>query len=73
MALVLTTTLRMGGDVKGDVKVIEEGTPYGKLTKREKRLAKELDLLAQAPDPIPTLEEELEEAEETEAEDSEEE
>ncbi len=72
MALVLTTTLLMGGDTKGDVKVIEEGTPYGKLTKKEKALAKELDLLAQAPDPIPTLEEELE-AEETEAEDSEEE
>ncbi len=70
MALVLTTTLLMGGDTKGDVKVIEEGTPYGKLTKKEKALAKELDLLAQAPDPIPTLEEELE-AEETEAEDSE--
>ena len=68
MALVLTTTLKIGGDVKGDVKVVEEGTPYGKLTKKEKALAKELDLLGQAPDEAPTLEEEVEEAE---AEDSE--
>ncbi len=67
MALVLTTTLRIGGDVKGDVKVVQEGTPYGKLTKREKALAKDLDLLAQASESVPTLEEELE------AEDSEEE
>lgn len=70
MALVLTTTLKIGGDVKGDVKVIEEGTPYGKLTKKEKTLAKELDLLGQAPDVAPTLEEEVEEAE-AEAEDTE--
>jgi hypothetical protein len=67
MALVLTTTLRMGSDTKGGVKVVMEGTPYGKLTKKEKALAKELDLLAQAPDPVPSLKEELE------AEDSEEE
>ena len=63
MALVLTTTLRIGGDNKGDVKVIEEGTPYGDLTKKEKAMAKELELLVQAPDAVPSLEEEVEEAE----------
>lgn len=73
MALVLTTTLRMGSDkTKGDVKVVEEGTPYGDLTAKEKKLAKELGLLAQAPDEVPDLEEEIE-AEDAETEDSEDE
>ncbi len=73
MALVLTTTLRIGSDkTKGDVKVVEEGTPYGDLTVKEKKLAKELGLLAQAPDEIPDLEEEIE-AEDAETEDSEDE
>ena len=73
MALVLTTTLRIGSDkTKGDVKVVEEGTPYGDLTAKEKKLAKELGLLAQAPDEVPDLEEEIE-AEDAETEDSEDE
>ena len=73
MALVLVTTLRIGGDTKGDVKVVPEGTPYGKLTKKEKALAKDLGLLGQAPDEAPDLEEEIEaEDTETETEDSEE-
>lgn len=55
MVLVLNTTLQIDG------KVVEEGTPFSKLTKKEKDLAKELDLLEQAPD-------ESDEAEEEEAE-----
>ncbi len=70
MALVLTTTLRIGTGTK--VKVVEEGTPYGDLNKKEKALAKELGLLAQAPDEEPDLDEEIEaEDEDAEAEDSE--
>ena len=72
MALVLTTTLKIGGKTKGDVKTVEEGTPYGKLTKKEKDLAKELGLLGQEPDEAPDLDTEIE-AEDTETEDSEEE
>ena len=63
-----------------DVKVVEEGTPYEKLTKKEKELAKDLNLLVQAPeeeeeeepepeeDDSPTLTEELAELPPTEAE-----
>lgn len=79
MAVILATTLRIGRAPK-ESKVIEEGTPYESLTKKEKELAKELGLLKQVPDKQPELEDELEEAdadedededEETEAEDSE--
>ncbi|MHA2047124.1 MAG: hypothetical protein ACW99G_20220 [Candidatus Thorarchaeota archaeon] len=72
MALVLATTLKMGTD-SGKVKIVPEGTPYSDLTKKEKELAKELGLLAQVQDEIPSLEEELEaeEDEEAEAEDTE--
>ncbi len=65
MALVLTTTLRIGitnSAGKFSEKVVEEGTPYGDLNKKEKTLAKELGLLAQAPDEEPDLDEEIEEA-----------
>ena len=87
MALVLGTTLKMGADVEkpagkaeGDVKIVPEGTPYDKLTKKEKELAKDLNLLVQAPeeeeaeqppeeeDDSPTLQEELDELPPTEAE-----
>lgn len=73
MALVLATTLRMGDKTK---KVVEEGTLYSDLTKKEQKLAKELGLLAQVQDEIPSLEDELEaedeeEEEEAEAEDTE--
>ena len=71
MALVLTTTLRMATVDKAGKKVekvVEEGTPYGDLNKKEKTLAKELGLLAQAPDEELDLDDEIEE---TEAEDSE--
>jgi len=73
MALVLATTLRIGDEKTGKVKVVEEGTPFGDLTKSEKALAKELGLLVQVMDEEPTLEEEIEEAEaeEDSAEDSE--
>lgn len=81
MAVVLTTTLMMDGrskDGKFQPKIIEEGTPFAKLTKAEKKLAKELGLLKQETDPLPTLEDEIaeeedEEAEEAETEDSEDE
>jgi hypothetical protein len=76
MAVVLTTTLKLDGkdkDGKFKPKIVEEGTPFAKLTKAEKKLAKELGLLKQVQDPLPTLDDEIadEEAEETEAEDSE--
>jgi hypothetical protein len=59
MAVVLSTTLKI------DDKIVPEDTPVGKLTKKERDLAKELNLLEDKPDP------EEEEAEEGEAEDSE--
>lgn len=49
MAVVLGTTLKVGDD-KGKVKTVEEGTPANKLTKAEKELAKELNLLVSVPD-----------------------
>lgn len=73
MALVLTTTLRIGttnAAGKFSEKVVEEGTPYGDLNKKEKTLAKELGLLAQAPDEEPDLDEEIEEAEAEDSEDA---
>lgn len=63
--LVLATRLKMDG------KVVEEGTPYSKLTKAQKDLAKELNLLEDQPEDNPEEEDDEEEAEETETEDTE--
>jgi len=87
MALVLGTTLKLGADVEKappkseqSFKIVEEGTPYNKLTKKEKELAKDLNLLVQAPDEeenepepeeeddSPSLQDELAELPPTEAE-----
>jgi hypothetical protein len=70
MVVVLATRLKIDG------KIVEEGTPLSKLTKKERELAKELNLLVQEVEPVPDLEEEIaaEEADEDEedtAEDSE--
>lgn len=68
MAVVLATTLKIG-QKDGKVKIVEEGTPFEDLTKAEKELAKESNLLRQVADEV-SLEEEIEE---TETEDSEDE
>lgn len=65
MPVVLTTTLKWDG------KVVEEGTPFSKLTKAQKEMAKELNLLENVPDELEE-EEEADEAEEASTEDSEE-
>lgn len=73
MAVVLATSLQ-SIDKDGTRKVVPEGTPFSKLTKAEKELAKELGLLQQEPEPEPDLDDEIEaeeEAEEAEAEDTE--
>lgn len=70
MAVVLATTLKIG-QKDGKVKEVKEGTPFDDLTKAEKELAKENNLLRQVADEV-TLEEEIEEAEAENTEDEDE-
>lgn len=70
MAVVLATTLKIG-QKDGNVKTVEEGTPFEDLTKAEKKLAKENNLLVQVSEEV-SLEEEVEEAEAEDSEDEDE-
>ena len=52
MAIVLGTTIKWGKKAGEKSKVIEEGTPFSKLTKEEKEYAKEQNLLVVVPDDV---------------------
>lgn len=67
MAVVLGTTIKWGKKAGEEPKVIEEGTPFSKLTKAEKEYAKERNLLVVVPDDI----DEVLEAEQEEVDDPE--